>query len=316
MSDQNLPYQILFSRFGIRSPQYLLLPKMPLTEAFFFPKNSIHHFVPLDGVAKYPASDEFLYRNIDKKIFVNHVTDLSDKRGEPRKSVIPVLPLIRDFHIKNKRFRPLDDPISLDSETSLIVINYGFASINYRYVKTIYAEYFKWWNLEKTLWTKVAALAQKSNRHQFIFSELPKTLPSIPSLNIYSKLFDQSLIKRFNTPESLFLLEIWKWLSVDNREQSIIGNISNDNLKKINIVFQESGRFVVLNLGELNSWRKESDIPKENRKFQEDAIVLQKKFLRLMMVLMENRTVIDVDSIENEINELEERLKYLRNLKK
>jgi hypothetical protein len=275
---------------------------MPLTETFFFPKNSIHHFVPLDGVAKSPASDEFLYRNIDKKIFVNHVTDLSDKKGEPRKSVIPVLPLIRDFHVKNKRFRQLEDPLALDSETSLIVINYGFASLNYRYVKNLYAEYFKWWNLEKTLWTKVASIAQKSNRQQFIFSELPKTLPSIPSLNIYSKLFDQGFVKKFNTHESLFLLELWKWLSADNRELSVIGNISNDNLKKINIVFQESGRFVVLNLGELNTWRKETDIPKEDRKFKEDAVVLQKKFLRLIMVLMENRTVIDADSIENEIN--------------
>lgn len=301
MSDQSIPYQVFFTRFGVRSPQYLLLPKMPLAEAFFFPKNSIHHFVPYDGVAKAPASDEYLYRNIDKKIFVNHVTDLADKKGDPRKSIVPLLPLIRDYHVKNKRFRSLEDPLSLDSETSLIVINYGFAGLNYRYVKNIYAEYFKWWNLEKTLWSKVAALASKSNRQQFIFSGLPKTLPSISSLNIYSKLFDQSFVKRYNSPEYLFLLEIWKWLSVEHRNNSVIPNLTNENLKKINIVFQESGRFIVLNLGDLDSWRKESDIPKENRKFKEDAVVLQKKFLRLLMVLMENRTEVDADSIEEEI---------------
>lgn len=301
MSDQSINYQIFYTRFGVRSPQYLLLPKMPLIENFFFPKNSIHHFVPYDGVAKHPSSDEFLYRGIDRKIFVNHVTDLADKKGDPRKNVIPVLPLIRDFHVKNRRYRLLEDPLSLDSENSLIVINYGFASINYRYIKNIYAEYFKWWNLEKTLWTKVADIATKSNRHQFIFTELPKVLPSIPTLNIFSKNFNQSFVKKFNTPEQLLLLELWKWLSSEFRENSIIGNIPLEKLKKVNLVFQESGRFAVVNLGELDSWRKETQV--EDRKFKEDAIVLQKKFLRLMMALMENRTVVDTDSIENEIAE-------------
>ena len=299
MSTPAIPFESFFRRFGIRTPQYLMAPRMPSIEAFYFPKDSIHHYVVYDGVSKTPNSEEYFYRNIQKKIFVNHVTTLADDKGQPRKMAIPIMPMVRDFHIKNKRFRFIEKLDSIKDENTLITINYGLAAVGYRYVKSFYAEYFKWWNIEKTVWKNIDSITKNTTRQNFLFVNLPKTLPSVSRLNMFSGLFNQELVKRFNTPEYLFLLEMWKWLSVDNRSASIIGDLSQEQLKKVNIVFQESGRFILINLGELNSWRAESNL--ENQKTQIDSSALQKRFLRMLMVLMENKSVVDAGAVDEEI---------------
>jgi hypothetical protein len=301
MSAPAILFDVFFKRFGIRSPQYLVAPRMPSIDKFFFPKESIHHSISYDGVTRHPSSEEYLYRDISKKIFVNHVFELADKKGDPRKVAIPLLPLARDFHIKNKRFRLAEDPSAIKDENTLVTVNYGFAPLGYRYMKSFYAEYYKWWNTEYTLWDKVSSLTTTSNRNHFIFVNLPKVIPSVSRLNIFSKIFNQELIKRFNTPELLFLLEIWKWLSADDRPNSMLGKLSQEQLNKINIIYQESGRFILLNLGQLNLWRDDPANSDQKIKIKPDS--LQKRFLKMLMVLMENRTVVNSDNVETEISD-------------
>lgn len=300
MAAPAIQFEPFFRKWGIRNPQYLMAPRMPSIESFFFPKDSIHHYVVYDGVSKHPASDEYFYRDIQKKIFVNHITDLADQKGQPRKMAIPVMPLVREFHIKNKRFRLTEKVETIKDENSLLTINYGFAPVGYKYVKSFYAEYYKWWNIEKTLWSTINNITNLTNRQNFIFVNLPKTLPSLARLNMFSGIFNQELVKRFNTPEYLFLLEMWKWLSEDHRTESMMGNLTHQQLKRVNIVYQESGRFILINLGELNSWRAGSDV--EDQKIKIDPQALQKRFLRMLMTLMENRTVVDAGLVEQEID--------------
>jgi len=301
MAAPAIPFESYYRKNGLRSPQYLMAPRMPSIESFFFPKDSIHHYVVYDGVSKHPASDEYFYRDIQKKIFVQHIPDIKDNKGSPRKLAIPVMPMIREFHIRNKRFRLLEKLSSVKDENTLVTINYGFAPVGYKYVKSFYANYYKWWNIEKTLWSTLDSITKESNRQNFIFTNLPKTLPSVSRLNMFSDTFNQEMVKRFNTPESLFLLEMWKWLSAENRGNSIIGNMGHNQLKKINIVIQESGRYILVNLGELNSWRAETtDVPEQ--KIRIDSSALQKRFLRMLMTLMENRTVVDAQLVDDEVD--------------
>lgn len=291
MSSPILDFNAFFRRVGIKSDQYLMAPRMPSTESFAFPKDSIHHYVVYDGVSKAPSSDEYYYRDIQKKIFVHHVTDLAETKGQPRKQALPIVPLIKEFHRANRRFRLAERIETVKDENTLLTINYGFAAVGYRYTKSFFAEYFKWYNIEKTLWKKLNEITKENTRQNFIFVNLPKTLPSLSRLNMFSDLVNQEFVKRFNTPEYLFVLELWKWLSVENRSKSIIGDMPNEQLKKINIVFEESGRFILLNLGEMDSWRVSSTIP--NQKIKMEPETLQKRFLKMLMTHMQNRSVVD-----------------------
>lgn len=284
-------YDIFFKRFGIRLPQHLMTPSINLIEKFEFPKNSLFHNLTFDGVASGPANDEFLFRNISKQILMEHVLELDDSKGIPRKIPQQVLPYIREYHVKHRRFRFLKDASKINrDENSLLIINYDFIPKLYRYMRSQYTEYHKWWNLEKTLWQTVEDTAKINSRQQFIFVNLPKILPSVNTLNLYSDKFNSSLIKIFNSPESLFVLEIWKWLGADTRDTSVLSTLSNESLNKVNIVYQESGHWMMFNLGIINRWRHVPNQPDDTTKIHIDSVQLQKRFLRTLISLMNTRS--------------------------
>lgn len=298
-------YDTFFRRTGVRLPQYLLAPNLPSLENFSFPKNSIHHFTTMDNIVTGPSTHEHLYRDIEKKIFVYHVLDTTGDKGDPRKVAIPLEPLVREFHIRHKRFRRA---IKLENlprdENTLAVINYALLTKSYRYMKSLYAEYNRWWNLNKTIWDSANTVAKSSDRHQFIFLELPKVLPSVARLNNFLDKVNPNFINYFRDTNALMLLEFWKWLDPDTRKDSIMAGVDPTEMSKINIIYQESGRMLVMNMGLLNSWiqRKNARPDEPNGKLSPDKI--RKCFLRMLMALMEYRTVdasIDPDMGKDDI---------------
>lgn len=285
-------YDVFYRRTGVRIPDQLMMPTMPLAEKFLFPKNSIYHFVPTDPLVKGPPQDDYLFRDNTKKIFVEHVLALSTDLGNPKREPVPLEPQARAFHIQNKKFRQTTNLASTtNDDNTLIVVNYGLLGKAYRYVRSIYGEYYRVQNIQNTMWDKVIEVAKESPRHQFIFATLPQTLPSINRLDLASKGISQALVPFFSTPESLTILELWKWLSPEFRATSKIGEQDYDTLKKINIVYQESGRWIMINLGLLDSWRNDPAHPRDGQKIKIDAKSLQKRTLRSLMCLMESRTV-------------------------
>lgn len=285
-------YDNFYKRFGVRIPQQLMTPIVPGIDKFEFPKNSLYHFLAFDNVHYGPQPDDYLFRLVTKQILMDHVTELSDNKGIPKKVSAQILPYIREYHIKNRRFRYIKDvATSTRDENTLVVINYGFVLKVYRYARSLYTEYYKWWNIQKTLWNSVSVTATESERQQYIFVNLPKTLPSVNTLKMYSNIFNQQMVKIFNTPESLFLLEIWKWLGEDTRSASVIGTLDKKHFHKVNIVYQDSGRWIMFNLGVLNDWRYiASDENTENKKTKILPEQLQRQFLRLLMSFMGYRT--------------------------
>lgn len=287
-------YDILFRRFGIRLPQHLMAPVITTLDKFTFPRNSLHHSLTFDGVRVGPIPDEFVYRDITKQVMMTHILELSSSEGSPRKINQSLLPYISEYHRVNRRFRLVRDLSKISKDESFLsVVNYGFIPKTYRYIRNMYAEYYKWYNLEKTLWNTVSEISKTSSKNQFIFVKLPKLLPSVNTLNMYSKVFNTAMVKIFNTPESLFLLEIWKWLGEENHEDSVFSGLDQLALSKSNIVYQEGNCFVLLNLGVLNSWRIDKTRTDEGvvQKVRISPDQLQKRFLRLLMSLMTTRLI-------------------------
>ena len=299
-----LVYDIFFRRHGVRLPQHLMTPVISTLDKFQFPRNSLYNHLTLDGVTSGPSSDDYLFRTVTKQILMDHVVELSDYKGTPKRIGKQVVPYIKEYHSKNRRFRfAREMVVTPRDETVLMVLNYDFIAKLYRYTRSFYSEYYKWWNIEKTLWKNADQTASISNRNQFVFSNLPKILPSISSLNNSSKTVNASTIRFFNSYESLFILEIWKWLSAEYRQESTLSDIKSENLSKINIVFQESNNWVVVNLGVLNSWRTTAgEASGVLQKVNISSPDLQKRFLRMLMSLMNTRiTPIETVDITEEV---------------
>ena len=273
----------------------LINPPLAKLETLELPKQSILHYTTNSLVESGPMSDDFIFRNITRPIMVGHVTSNGDNKGNPRKLSISADTLMRTYHIKHRKFRLMKNiEQSAKDLNTLIVFNYGLLPKLYKYMRSYFTSYYKWWNINAALWKKAAELSGSVNRNQFLICNLPTILPSVSDLRMGSKVITQKTARIFSTPESLMILELWKWFGED-RKESIINNVPEENLDKINIIFQESGRWFVMNLGKMNRWRiatkdELATNPKANTKGIQ-AKQLQLRFLRLMMALFQTRTV-------------------------
>lgn len=293
-------YDYFYRRYGIRKGQQLLSPPMSMLELLDLPRSSILHYAAESKLQFGPPSDEFLFRHITKPIMVDHVLELGDAKGAPRKVSVSPMAVVRNFHIKNRRFKQMRDLQAATRDiNTLVVCNYSVLPHLYRYARSIYSDYYQWWNMSAAMWKHIAQIEPVTERQHFIVAKLPKILPSMSDLKMGSTSVNQKMLKVFSSPEALTLLELWKWLG-PHRGLSVMGEIRDKQAERINLIFMESGRWFVLNLGMLNKWRKATDEelaldPKAGNPKGLAPDQLQRRFLRMMVSLFAMRTAPSVE---------------------
>jgi hypothetical protein len=152
----------------------------------------------------------------------------------------------------------------------------------------VFSNYYKWQNIQASVWSKIAEMTETSRREHFLFVKLPATLPSQQQLNVASEKLTSSMLHVFDDSSHYFLLEMWRWLG-PHRELSMISRVAHDHLKFVNLVFQEAGRFTVINLGELDNWREH--IGEDGVRVGIPPVQLQRRFLHFCMSLSEAESV-------------------------
>lgn len=239
----------------MRLPQQLVAPRLTSVDFLEFPKHSAYHFTEVDNVAVGPTTDEFYFRNLTKKIPIKHITKLVSAVGNPRQLSLPIDPIIRNFHTKHRRYRWLrhGDPYPPD-ENQLVVINHALSSRNYKYVRSPFADYNRWWNISSTIFFQLGRVAKDSGRHQYAVFNLPRQLPSVARLNTFVKRQSQDMLKTFSDKNAALLLELWKWLDPETRHMSTLNYADPAQYDKINIIFEDGGKWLSFNLGLLDQW--------------------------------------------------------------
>ena len=276
---------LIYKRWGLRRSEQLLRPRVANLAEFEWSKNSIWHWVDYSGLSLGPDVSDPLLSKVDKKIFIYSETELgSEKRGNPRRLGMSLAPLIRTWLSKYKRFRrwlDLSKPIA--DPNTLSIVNYAPILKAYRYPRSIYSTYYRWLNSTKTIMDGIANLAQEETKTQWLFVDLPSILPSFQKLNLHTKHFSQKTLFEMNSPELLFLLEFWKWLSLEHRSESIIPEMTEAQMSRIIIAFRFKTVFSLVNLQTLNSFRYVEGVTDPHQKVKIDPLQLQKRFLRGLM---------------------------------
>jgi hypothetical protein len=263
------------------------------------PQEAIYHYLNYDGSVSGPASDEYLLRNIKHQIPIVHIDDLTHREGNPRYHAQTTNVLIKNYHHEHRHTRWLRElSLALRDKNTPIVYNYALISKIYKYQQSVFANYYRWKNIFGTMLGQVNEVAKTSQRQHFIVVQSPKFVPSMTQLNQASLELSQTLVKVFNDPNSYILLELWKWVYAD-RENSIFSTIDAKHIHLFNFIFQQNGKWFVLNLGKLNSWR----IP-ENEKEQayynecveqvkqkSPALQVAKRLLHMYITAMELQTL-------------------------
>jgi hypothetical protein len=262
---------------------------MPRTfEINSLPRNSMLHVLTHDEQHPDIDTSKLYFGNNSRKILVDYPELLLEEKGSPRKKAILIKNAFRNFHFKNKNFRYLKDHyLVIKDELTLLINNYNYLDVAYRYVDLPMTQYFKWWNDEVTLWGTINDLANKTDRNHFVFIDNPKELPAYSLLKTYETRTNISMLKIFDTKDKLFVLEMFKWLNPETREQSIFRKIEAKNFNKVNLAFTtETNKTAIINLGYLNSWIKGNENTTEfSSVSQFDIVQMQKIFLKFLISL-------------------------------
>ena len=288
------PYPVFYRRYGVRRVDQLMTPPLPSLQLLDLPREAVYHYLGTGPLDDGPTEAENALKANNKIVQVETVTEITQTLGNPRRLPMDINSLSRKYRVKNPRFRPMR---SLETATrdpnALVIYNYAYLQRLYRYMRNYYASYNRWSNLLATLWTKMAEVANQSDRQQFVEFDLPQVLPSLSMLRGASRIVDQRYAQMFATQETLVQLHLWMWLG-DERAKSPMAVLPEKGLSRINLIFRESGRWSVVNLGQLDAWRQAT---KEELKANPLANTkglpaerMQKNVLRWMMSLFEART--------------------------
>jgi len=300
-----LLYNFFYKQFGIRRIQHLLAPRLFSLNSL--PRNSIYHYLTYDLEQPDIDTSKLFFGQYSKRILVDYCEELKGQLGSPKRKATLIKMLFRPFHIQNKKFKYQKDHFRvIKDDLTLLVTNYNYLDVIYRYVDLPMTKYYRWHNVQSTLWDNVNTIAKETNRNQFIFVNTPKELPSFSLLNMYVSRVNITLLKIFDNHDKLFILELWKWLNEETKSTSFLSKIDPENLNKVNLVFNvPDGRSAVLNLGYLNSWIKGSENTTEfNNITQFSSLQVQKLFLKFMLTLQSSTPDEDLLQVDPETGDL------------
>jgi hypothetical protein len=233
-------------------------PKVSKFAELELPKGSILHYVPMHGYTELaPAQTMPMFENAPKAVQVNHITEMEmhGTIGRPRRDNTGVDREIIRYHRINKKMRRMHKETLVErDDRTLLVENYAPLGKAYRYPQTLTSFYDRWHNLTLTMMRQITRDANKYSRQNYFIIDLADFLPSRTKFDSATRRRDASSLEAFTEPANLFLLDIWTWLG-KYRDKSLLSWIDSPLLSKVNIIIQYNGKFVNLNLGELDFWR-------------------------------------------------------------
>lgn len=293
-----LNYFTWYRKFGCRMLTQIANANISELRFLELPMDSVYHYIDYDSLTLGPSGSDSLFRNIRRPIPILTVPELAYYEGKPKRMGASPIAALRDYYRKNRKLRLLRDynVASKDRQTP-IVYNYAMLPRMYRYPQNLFSHYYQWKNLFRTVISEIVKITETSERQHFLQIQVPQLIPSVQQLTMGAHEANQTTLKYFKEPNSLFLLELWKWWG-ENRNDSVFADIPKNKIHLVNLIYQESGQWLVINLGILNSFYYNPDEPKEETeeyvvksKQHISGLQLGKRYLRLMMSLMELRTL-------------------------
>lgn len=317
--------------FAIRTSGELLRPRLFNITKLKLPHNVIYHFVDSNTAVSGPNQSDPLFNRYKGKVFIEHVTALSIKEGNPIRTSAIATSLQNEFRRNNRFFKPLRKVESVKLNTQNIAIyNYNLLNQLYRYHANLKAGYNRWLNISNTFWENVVTTHTKyGNWNQFIELELPRTMPKYADFRRMENDATKSILEIFNNDALLTLSDFIKFFG-EKQEGSNLYQIlkptksddkiptvrlSREIIDQVNIIVRVKNNFFAINLGKLYDFRDSDETLEEQSKVSTEMYVdslglesafkpnvLQLKLVSLFTTLVEYNNGVD-DNLE--VEELE-----------
>jgi hypothetical protein len=264
---------------GMRQKEHLTRPRLVPIKKLELPFESVYQFYQDNQAIMGPNSQDPLISQVKGRVFIEHVTQLTSMEGGPRRTVLNPTVLANEYRRKNRLFKPLrkDQALTI-APHNLLVVNYAMLNPLYRYIVSYKANYFRWLNNARTFWDHVNDVHTRFGWNQYIEFQLPDRIPTLAQFRLMEAGPGQKTLSVFNTPAALNAFDFYQWLG-ENRDKSLMSALPDTALEKINFIFRARTHFFVVNLKQLDDWRKDPDV-KGDVGYQ--SSYMQRRFLVLL----------------------------------
>lgn len=299
-----LDFDPWYRNHGVRTMAQIVRPPLSPVADIELPRKAVLHWPGAGPLDSGPASDELIFKKVTRPIPMWFLPDLTHKQGGPRRVLATVEDQVRLWRNRNRRFRPVRDyEMGVGNANIPFVCNYAFPQRKYAYVRSLYAKFNRFYNVQKTVWDTIKTRLDGDQQH-FIIYQLPTQLPpldilkqlDIAELDPEQMQLSMMQLKYFSTPEQWLIAELWMWAGI-SRHKTWWDGLKPEQLFKINLIFQRAGQWTVINLGMLNKQRIPTDLelkanPDLDKKGS-DAKVFRLLMLRGVMSLMSLKSQAD-----------------------
>ena len=315
-------YPQFYREVGVRQQGHFNSPRVKAISDIRLPRDSIAHFYTDDDIAYGPDSHSLLLLHYDQRILVEHIGEFIEPIGDPiTDRGVRLTQLRQDYHRRHRKLRIARDfERAIRDPSTLLVENYAMLNHLYRYRRSIYATFYKWYNITNTLLNNAVEKTQGNERQHFISIDLPEELIHPRFLNLASVPVSEFSRRQFDTYaniQQLIILEIWKLLG-GNQQISAFKNATLDRLDRLNFIFHTESHYSCLNIGHMI--RIFYDSLDELTEDEASGIgnIAQRSFMRYLISMQHYRSVsVDeqdnyeeqVDEIDDDIDDTQQKIK-------
>jgi len=247
--------------FGIRRLGGLENPKVRPIARLAFPRGTTFHHMPMSETELGPANDHMAIQAAQRLVYIDHVPDLLAKEGNPRPTYKLLAPMQTQYRREHMMLRPMRDYEGATKELlNTVVVNYAMVGQMYKYMRSALSRWWAWKNMRSTMWERINQLKTPHERHHIVVFDVPSSLPSLSDLRKAERGISPVLMNKvFNTRERLDLLDIWTWLG-EHRALAPMARLDITRLHEVDLLIRKDTGWLTLNLGTLNSWRREDAV--------------------------------------------------------
>lgn len=251
-----LQYNNFYYKYGIRKASHFLSPRIWSSEDIMLPFDTELHWFTISEVIEHINKNSGLLKNVSKGI-VHTVLEYDTNHTTGNFRLKPGVPnsIIKEFAKTEKRLRFLKHGQDIRITNRIVELySYGALTSRYLYMSQPLKRLHVYNNSLNTL---VTTMFEKVNRNIFVKFDIPTELPSRVELDKYSRKLTNKFLTLLPNYKYLNVVELWKFLTPELKEHSILNRIPANMYNKITLVITLDDKSVFLNLATLLSFIEE-----------------------------------------------------------
>jgi len=285
-----ITYEQIYKKIGTRKIADMIDPKVLTDTEFVFPVKSIllwnnHSSIPIGPTSEYGYLANVRLPSVAT---VHEYTGntLGRYRINSSKNPASVISKLKKEAKGFKYLKPNSKELKLENK-KLFIMNFGALDSFYKYQPDPLNNYYSWYNQSTTVYNLATNKRTGAGRHKFILMKVPLILPARELLTRHSiSKVTRVTLKEFDTDSKLNMLDIWKFLNPEQREESVLNAIPEEDMNNITLLFRLNDKVSMVNLGLLASIVKDYAITTKLTKY--DYKTVQKIFYIYMSRFISN----------------------------